>query len=245
MIYEECTSCHDSFMASESVVGERFRMIHLQHVYKEYRCSAMPVVALRDLCVDIPRGEFCALMGPSGSGKSTLLHLVAGLDWVTSGDIVLDGRSCIGFGDREWTQWRREDVGMVFQAFHLLPGLTIEDNVALPLRLRGESSSSVRTQAVEMLEKVGMRHRLGHRTHELSGGEQQRVAIARAFVHRPRLIVADEPTGNLDGPTGDMIVSLLRQCAKEFGQTVLLATHSLNAAQVADRVLTMRDGQLE
>ncbi len=220
-------------------------MIHLQHVYKEYRVSALPVVALRDLSLDIPRGEFCALMGPSGSGKSTLLHLVAGLDWVTSGDIVLNGRSCVAFGDREWTQWRREDVGMVFQAFHLLPGLTIEDNVGLPLRLRGESSTSVRTQAVEMLEKVGLRQRLGHRTHELSGGEQQRVAIARAFVHRPRVIVADEPTGNLDGPTGDMIIALLRRCAQEFGQTVLLATHSLNAAQVADRVLTMRDGQLE
>jgi ABC-type lipoprotein export system ATPase subunit len=220
-------------------------MIHLQHVYKEYRGSALPVVALRDLSLDIPRGEFCALMGPSGSGKSTLLHLVAGLDWVTSGDIVLNGRSCVAFGDREWTQWRREDVGMVFQAFHLLPGLTIEDNVGLPLRLRGESSTSVRTQAVEMLENVGLRQRLGHRTHELSGGEQQRVAIARAFVHRPHVIVADEPTGNLDGPTGEMIIALLRQCAQEFGQTVLLATHSLNAAQVADRVLTMRDGQLE
>jgi ABC-type lipoprotein export system ATPase subunit len=220
-------------------------MIQFQHVFKEYRRSVMPVVALRDLCVDIPQGEFCALMGPSGSGKSTLLHLVAGLDWVTSGDMVLDGRSCLGFGDREWTYWRREKIGMVFQAFHLIPGLTIEENVALPLRFRGESSTSVRTQATEMLDKVGMSHRLGHRSHELSGGEQQRVAIARAFVHRPQLIVADEPTGNLDGPTGETIVSLLRQCAQEFGQTVLLATHSLSAAQVADRVLTIRDGQLE
>jgi len=220
-------------------------MIQCQHVSKEYRRSAMPVVALRDVCVDISQGEFCALMGPSGSGKSTLLHLVAGLDWVTSGDLVLDGRSCVAFGDREWTHWRREKVGMVFQAFHLIPGLTIEDNVALPLRLRGDSSAAVRTQATAMLDKVGMSHRLGHRSHELSGGEQQRVAIARAFVHRPRLIVADEPTGNLDGPTGENIVSLLRQCAREFGQTVLLATHSLSAAQVADRVLTIRDGQLE
>lgn len=220
-------------------------MIQLHHVYKEYRRGAMPVVALRDVCMEIPQGEFCALMGPSGSGKSTLLHLVAGLDWMTAGDMLLDGRSCLAFGDREWTHWRREEVGIVFQAFHLIPGLSIEENVALPLRLRGESSGSTRTQAVEMLEKVGMTHRLGHRSHELSGGEQQRVAIARAFVHRPRLIVADEPTGNLDRSTGEIIVSLLRQCAKEFGQTVLLATHSLNAAQVADRVLTIRDGQLE
>lgn len=220
-------------------------MIQCDHICKEYQGSAMPVVALRDLCLTISDGEFCALMGPSGSGKSTLLHLVAGLDWVTSGEILLDGDSCLAFGDHEWTQWRREKIGMVFQAFHLIPGLTIEENVALPLRLRGESSASIRTQAVEMLEKVGMGHRLGHRSHELSGGEQQRVAIARAFVHRPRLIVADEPTGNLDESTGEHIVSLLKQCAQEFGQTVLLATHSLNAAHAADRVLTMRDGQLE
>ena len=220
-------------------------MIQFQHVCKEYRRSAMPVMALRDICVDIPQGQFCALMGPSGSGKSTFLHLVAGLDWMTSGDMLLDGRSCLAFGDREWTQWRREEVGIVFQAFHLIPGLSIEENVALPLRLRGESSTSVRMQAIKMLEKVGMGHRLGHRSHELSGGEQQRVAIARAFVHRPRLIVADEPTGNLDRSTGEMIVSLLRQCAKEFRQTVLLATHSLSAARVADRILNIRDGELE
>lgn len=220
-------------------------MIYCQQVCKEYRHGGLPVVALRDVNLNISQGQFCALMGPSGSGKSTLLHVVAGLDWITSGEIMLDGRSCLAFGDREWTQWRRENIGMVFQAFHLIPGLTIEENVALPLRLAGKSSASVRTQAVEMLEKVGMSHRLGHRSHELSGGEQQRVAIARAFVHRPRLIVADEPTGNLDGPTGENIVSLLRQCAQEFGQTVLLATHSLAAAQVADRVLTIRDGQLE
>jgi putative ABC transport system ATP-binding protein len=220
-------------------------VIQFQHVFKEYRRGATPVVALRDVCVDIPQGEFCALMGPSGSGKSTLLHLVAGLDWLTSGDIVLDGRSCLEFGDREWTRWRREQVGVVFQAFHLIPGLTIEENVALPLRLRGEGTATVRTQTADMLERVGMSHRLGHRSHELSGGEQQRVAIARAFVHRPRLIVADEPTGNLDGQTGEKIVSLLRECSKEFGQTVLLATHSLGAAQTADRVLAIRDGRLE
>lgn len=220
-------------------------VIQFQHVFKEYRRGATSVVALQDVCVDIPQGEFCALMGPSGSGKSTLLHLVAGLDLVTSGDIVLDGRSCLEFGDREWTRWRREQVGVVFQAFHLIPGLTIEENVALPLRLRGDETGTVRAQTSDMLERVGMSHRLGHRSHELSGGEQQRVAIARAFVHRPRLIVADEPTGNLDGQTGAKIVALLRECSKEFGQTVLLATHSLSAAQTADRVLAIRDGRLE
>ena len=220
-------------------------MIRFQHVFKEYRRNPVSVVALRNLCFDIQQGEFCALMGPSGSGKSTLLHLVAGLDSITSGEILLDGRSCGVFSDREWTNWRRETIGMVFQAFHLIPGLTIEENVALPLRLGGTSSSGIGKRVKEMLDKVGMGHRLGHRSHELSGGEQQRVALARAFIHRPRLIVADEPTGNLDEPTGEVIVSLLRQCAQEFGQTVLLATHSLSAVDRADRVLTIRDGRLE
>jgi ABC-type lipoprotein export system ATPase subunit len=220
-------------------------VIQFQHVYKEYRHGTTPVLALRDVCLKITQGEFCALIGPSGSGKSTLLHLVAGLDWATSGDIVLNGRSCRLFKDREWTHWRREQVGMVFQAFHLIPGLTIEENVALPLRLLGKGPKAVQTHTTDMLERVGMSHRLGHRSHELSGGEQQRVAIARAFVHRPRVIVADEPTGNLDGQTGAGIVSLLRQCAKEFGQTVLLATHSVSAAQAADRILAIHDGRLE
>ncbi|MGD9851299.1 MAG: ABC transporter ATP-binding protein [Nitrospirales bacterium] len=220
-------------------------MIQFDHVFKEYVRGASSVFALRDVCLEIPQGEFCALMGPSGSGKSTLLHLVAGLDTPTSGAIVVDGRSTKTFGDQEWTQWRRIDVGMVFQAFHLLPGLTIEENVALPLRLRGERGSDIREQVRDMLALVGLSHRLGHRSQELSGGEQQRVAIARAFVHRPRLILADEPTGNLDGKTGAGIVTLLRQCAKEFGQTILLATHALSAAQAADRVLAIRDGQLE
>ncbi|MGE0474790.1 MAG: ABC transporter ATP-binding protein [Nitrospirales bacterium] len=220
-------------------------MIRFDHVFKEFSRGAFSVVALRDVCLEIPQGEFCALMGPSGSGKSTLLHLVAGLDTATSGEIVVDGRSTKTFGDQEWTQWRRIDVGMVFQAFHLLPGLTIEENVALPLRLRGERGSDIRGKVREMLDLVGLGHRMGHRSQELSGGEQQRVAIARAFVHRPRLILADEPTGNLDGKTGAGIVTLLGQCAKEFGQTILLATHALNAAQAADRVLAIRDGQLE
>jgi len=220
-------------------------VIRFDHVFKEFSRGSSSVVALRDVCFEIPQGEFCALMGPSGSGKSTLLHLVAGLDTATSGDIVVDGRSTKTFGDQEWTQWRRFDVGMVFQAFHLLPGLTIEENVALPLRLRGDKVSNIRDKVREMLALVGLTHRLGHRSQELSGGEQQRVAIARAFVHRPRLILADEPTGNLDGQTGAGIVTLLRQCAREFGQTILLATHALSAAQAADRVLAIRDGQLE
>lgn len=220
-------------------------MIRFDHVFKEYPRGAGSVVALRDVCLEVSHGEFCALMGPSGSGKSTLLHLVAGLDSATSGEILVDGRSTKAFGDREWTQWRRIDVGMVFQAFHLLPGLTIEENVALPLRLRGERLSNIQGQVRDMLALVGLNHRLGHRSQELSGGEQQRVAIARACIHRPRLILADEPTGNLDGQTGKEVVTLLRQCAKGFGQTILLATHALSAAQAADRVLVIRDGQLE
>ena len=202
------------------------------------------MVALRDVCVDIPKGEFCALMGPSGSGKSTLLHLVAGLDWVTSGDIMLNGRSCLAFGDREWTRWRREEVGVVFQAFHLIPGLTIEENVALPLRLRGEGSGTVRTQTADMLERVGMSHRLGHRSHELSGGEQQRVGIARAVVTDPTLLLCDEPTGDLDRKSGDGILDLLQRLNQEHGKTIIMVTHDPHASARATRIVYLNKGQL-
>ena len=183
-------------------------------------------------------------MGPSGSGKSTLLNLVAGLDVPTSGDIEIKGQSTGAFGDREWTNARREWLGIVFQAFHLVPGLTAAENVALPLRLQGKPSSRIRTSVERMLEAVGLDERAHHRASELSGGEQQRAAIARAFVHQPHIILADEPTGNLDSQNGVEVVSLLQGCSREFGQTVLLATHSESAAAEADRLLTLRDGAL-
>ena len=219
-------------------------MITFQHVVKEYVRGSSTITALSDVCLNIPDGQFCAIMGPSGSGKSTFLNLIAGLDLPTSGDIQLRGQSTKEFGDQEWTMVRREWLGIVFQAFHLVPGLTAMENVALPLRLQGKSSSVIRQSVENMLEIVGLRQRADHRSGELSGGEQQRVAIARAFVHKPHLIIADEPTGNLDSQNGMEVVALLKRCSQEFGQTVVLATHSEAAAGEAECRLTLKDGRL-
>lgn len=202
------------------------------------------VTALRDVDLEIKPGEFCAFVGPSGCGKSTLLNLVAGLDLPTSGEIVLDGRSTRNLTGYEWTKIRRETIGIVFQAFHLVHGLTAEENIALPLMLRGENGRETAQRVEDMLDRVGMSHRRKHRPAELSGGEQQRIAIARALAHGPRLLLADEPTGNIDSHQGAGIMSLIRELAISGGQTVLLVTHSLAAAQAADYVWTMRDGRL-
>jgi ABC-type lipoprotein export system ATPase subunit len=202
------------------------------------------VTALRDVSLEVKPGEFCAFVGPSGCGKSTLLNLVAGLDLPTSGEIRLDGRSTQNLTSSEWTKIRRETIGIVFQAFHLVHGLTAEENIALPLMLRGENGREMAKRVNDMLDKVGMSHRRRHRPAELSGGEQQRIAIARALVHGPRLLLADEPTGNIDSHQGAGIMALIRELAISGGQTVLLVTHSIQAAQAADYVWTMRDGRL-
>jgi ABC-type lipoprotein export system ATPase subunit len=172
------------------------------------------------------------------------LHLIAGLDVPTSGDILLDGRSTKHLRSNEWTAIRRETIGIIFQAFHLVPGLTAEENVALPLMLRGDEGLAVARRVDEVLEMVGMTARRDHRPGELSGGEQQRVAIARALAHSPRILLADEPTGNLDSRQGAEIMALIRTLAKAGEQTVLLVTHSVQAAQTADYIWTMRDGRL-
>ena len=202
------------------------------------------VTALRDVNLEMKPGEFCAFVGPSGCGKSTLLNLVAGLDLPTSGEIMLDGRSTRNLTGYEWTKIRRETIGIVFQAFHLVHGLTAEENIALPLMLRGENGRETAQRVEDMLDRVGMSHRRKHRPAELSGGEQQRIAIARALAHGPRLLLADEPTGNIDSHQGAGIMSLIRELAISGGQTVLLVTHSVAAAQAADYVWTMRDGRL-
>ncbi len=219
-------------------------MLMVDHVFKEYRRGRSVIRALENLSFCLPKGEFCVIMGPSGSGKSTLLNLIGGLDDVTSGNIVINGSSTQGFSDKEWTKMRREVLGMVFQAFHLVPGLTAEENVALPLVLAGESSSVVKARVSQCLNMVGLEERSQHRPSELSGGEQQRVAIARAIVHRPKIILADEPTGNLDSHNAEEVVKLLRQISQNEGQTVVLATHWEAAAKVADRRLELRDGHL-
>ena len=193
--------------------------------------------------MEVAKGEFLAIMGPSGSGKSTLLNLIGGLDRPTEGDVVIGGRSTHGFTEADWTQLRREQIGVVFQFFNLLPGLTARENVALPLLLRGESDPEQRVE--ECLAAVGLAHRGEHRPSELSGGEQQRVAVARALVHRPALLLADEPTGNLDSKVGREIVQLMKTLARQGGQTVILATHSRSVAEEADRIVLMRDGSVD
>jgi ABC-type lipoprotein export system ATPase subunit len=220
-------------------------VVRLEHVSKAYRRGEAVVAALQGVSLQVAHGEFCALMGPSGCGKSTLLNLVAGLDRPTSGDVQLDGRSTRNLSDTDWTTVRRSLIGMVFQSFHLLPTLTAEENVQMPLLLQGVSGATAKARAAESLDRVGMRARAQHRSGELSGGEQQRVAIARALVHRPRLILADEPTGNLDSQSGGDVIALLKAVSKELKQTILLVTHSEEAARVADRICRMRDGRLE
>jgi len=219
-------------------------MVTFDRVWKDYRRGTVVIPVLRDVSIEIPSGAFWALMGPSGSGKSTFLNLIAGLDSVSSGTIRLEGQSTQEFSDGEWTRWRRKWMGMVFQAFHLVPSLTAAHNVALPLRLGGMSSKLIPSRVADSLERVGMSHRQDHRPSELSGGEQQRVAIARAVVHDPRVILADEPTGNLDAHQAIDIMKLLHRIAKDKGQTVILATHSQTAVQVADDVFYLEDGQI-
>lgn len=219
-------------------------MVILKHLSKTYARGEAMVTALQDVNLEIKSGEFCAFVGPSGCGKSTLLNLVAGLDLPTSGEIVLDGRSTTSLTSQEWTKIRRETIGIVFQAFHLVHGLTAEENIALPLMLRGDDGRSTSKRVDEMLECVGMTHRRQHRPAELSGGEQQRIAIARALAHRPRLLLADEPTGNIDSHQGAEIMTLIRDLATSGGHTVLLVTHSPEAAQAGDYTWLMRDGHL-
>ena len=219
-------------------------MVTLRHLCKTYARGQAMVSALQDVNLEIQYGEFCALGGPSGCGKSTLLNLVAGLGVPNLGEIVLDGRSTKNLTSHEWTKIRRETIGIVFQAFHLVHGLTAEENVALPLMLRGDDGRGISKRVDEMLEHVGMTHRRRHRPAELSGGEQQRIAIARALAHRPRLLLADEPTGNIDSHQGAEIMTLIRDLAISGGQTVLLVTHSAQAAQTGDYTWTMRDGRM-
>ncbi len=220
-------------------------VVKLNHIYKQYAQGRTIVTALHDVCLEVGPGEFCALMGPSGCGKSTLLNVIGGLDHQTAGTVALDGRSTDDFSDADWTTLRRECIGLVFQAFHLLPGLSAAENVALPLLLSGHSGGRAGRLVAECLDAVGMRERERHRPGELSGGEHQRVAIARALVHRPKLLLADEPTGNLDSRQGAEVIALLRSLPRRFGATVIVATHSREAAQQADIVHGLRDGCLE
>ena len=200
------------------------------------------VDALEGIDFDVARGELTAVMGPSGSGKSTLMHLLAGLDRPTAGTVTIDGTEITGLNDAELTRLRRDHVGFVFQFFNLLPMLTAEENITLPLAIAGEKPDKEWLE--ELLDRVGLSDRRKHRPSELSGGQQQRVAVARALVSRPAVVFADEPTGNLDSKTGTEILELLKEAVSDYGQTLVMVTHDVRAATIADRIVYLADGRI-
>ncbi len=209
---------------------------------RRYGDGDCAVHALRGVSLEIARGQLTAVMGPSGSGKSTLMHILAGLDRPTAGSVSIDGTDITKLGDTELTKLRRRHIGFVFQFFNLLPMLTAEENVLLPLSLAGRKPD--REWVEELLEKTGLRARRKHRPSELSGGQQQRVAVARALVSRPTVLFADEPTGNLDSATSGEILALLRDAVETYGQTTVMVTHDAKAATIADRILFLADGEI-
>jgi ABC-type lipoprotein export system ATPase subunit len=221
----------------------RATTIELRHVTKQF-ASKRDVVALDAVSVAIPRGQMVAIIGPSGSGKSTLLNLVGGLDRPTSGEVIIDGASLAGLADDELTRVRRDKIGFIFQFFNLLPTLTCLENVGLPLHLRGWPRGKVDARARELLTLVQLGHRLSHLPDELSGGERQRVAIARALSVYPPILLADEPTGNLDTRTGAETLTLIRDLHRRLGSTVVIVTHDMNVAASCVRTIALRDGRV-
>jgi len=219
--------------------------LRTENVCRYYPMGGGMIRAVDGISVTIERGEFVALLGQSGSGKSTLLNLLAGLDRPTSGSVVVQGRDLSQLSSEELARYRRNDVGMVFQAFHLIPSMTITENVELPMRF-AEVERAERAQRVrQALEQVGLGHRLDHRPSELSGGEQQRVSLARALANRPQLLLADEPTGNLDSRTGEDILNLIRDLSLSLGMTVVMVTHERALAErFAQRLIFLGDGKL-
>jgi ABC-type lipoprotein export system ATPase subunit len=220
-------------------------MIRCIDLCKVYRQGGNEITALAGVSLEIPRGAFAVIMGPSGSGKSTLLQLIGGLDRPSAGEILVDGRLIGQMADDEVTLFRRTHIGFVFQFFNLLPTLTALENVALPLVLDGRSKAEADGRAAALLAKVDLEARRHHLPEEMSGGEIQRVAIARALAFNPPLVLADEPTGNLDSKTGQAILSLLRQINREEGCTIVMVTHSQEAASYGDRTIFVRDGRIE
>ncbi len=232
-----------SAMPSITEPSELAALLRLQNVTKTYVADGQAVHALNGVSLNINRGDFIALVGRSGCGKSTLLNLGGAMDFPTTGQVLLDGISTSELNENGLTRLRREKVGFVFQSFQLLNTLTVLENVELPLLLAGAANTSARAlEKLELVELGGLGARMPH---QLSGGQMQRVAIARAMVHGPKLLLADEPTGNLDTQTGNLILGLLRRIADEQKTAILMATHSLEAADIADAVVKLRDGRIE
>jgi putative ABC transport system ATP-binding protein len=227
-------------MTTNGQVTANGAVVRATDLTRRYGEGEAAVDALRGVSLDVHPGELVAVMGPSGSGKSTLMHLLAALDKPTSGQVAIAGQEVGSLSDKQVTLLRRDHIGFVFQFFNLLPMLSAEENVKLPLSIAGEKPEKEFFE--DLLKRVGLADRRTHRPAELSGGQQQRVAIARALVSRPSVIFADEPTGNLDSTTGHEILELLRASTKDLGQTMVMVTHDANAAEIADRVLFLADG---
>lgn len=219
-------------------------MIQLKQVTKIYHKGPEPITALQGVTLEIRRGEWVAVMGPSGCGKSTLLHIIGGIDRLTSGEVWFKGHPLSAMLESELTRFRREEVGIIYQLYNLLPHLTLWENVALPLLLLGTTPQDIRQRVAEVVTSLDLTERIDHWPHQLSGGEMQRAAVARAVITRPSLLLADEPTGNLDSKAGEAVLRLLRSLNQEEGYTVVLATHSQEAASYADRIFRLRDGRV-
>lgn len=218
-------------------------LIELRALTKSYREGEREHAVIRGLDAEISRGEVLVLLGRSGSGKSTLLNLISGIDTPSLGEVLIGGVALTRLSEHARTLFRRRHIGFVFQFFNLIPTLTVEENLLLPLELNGRTGAGARRDALALLGEVGLADRAASFPDRLSGGEQQRVAIARAVIHRPRLLLADEPTGNLDADTGQEVLSLLEQLVRQAGTTLVMVTHSREALALADRVATLRDGR--
>ncbi len=219
-------------------------VLEAKEISKQYQMGEVTVNALDDVQFGVQKGEFVAVMGPSGSGKSTLLHLLGGLDEPTDGEITLAGQPITRLSDDEVTLVRRRKVGFIFQFYNLIPTLTAAENVALPLMIDGAKARDYEQKVHDLLALVGLADRMEHKPDQMSGGQQQRVAIARAFVNDPEIVLADEPTGNLDSKSGAAILELLRRSCDELGQTIVMVTHDARAASFADRVVFLKDGRI-
>ena len=215
-----------------------------RHIVKNFRLGDTVTEVLRDVSLQVMPGEFVSIMGPSGSGKSTLLYILGGLDTTTGGRVLLNGTDISSFGDQKMSSLRRRNIGFVFQFYNLIPNLNVEENIMLPLLLDGQKMERCKDRLDRILEMVGLSDRRRHTPRELSGGQQQRVAIARALIGNPGILFADEPIGNLDTKAGTDIMSLLREINRSTGQTIIMVTHSPEAAKSSSRIITVRDGRI-
>ena len=217
-------------------------ILKAEHLVKTYGSGETAVKALDDVSLEVSKGEFLAIVGQSGSGKSTLLHMLGAMDYPDSGTLTVDGEDVFSMNDDALAQYRRRKAGFVFQFFNLLPVMTAKENILIPLSLDGQKADEAYLN--EIAETMGIADRLSHYPHQLSGGQQQRVAIARAMISKPAVILADEPTGNLDSASGNEILSLLKTTIKKYDQTLILITHDMNVAEKADRIITIKDGKI-